>query len=70
MDAYSSASRLCEEEYLDRPPLLATAQDTTDSNADTKDIVTAVIVPSHLQHILFEVFKVSENMELFANHIH
>merc|ERR1719295_875216 len=56
-EAYSAASILCDNEYFDHPKLRATAIDTKDGNLDTKGRVTAVYVPAHLHHILFEVFK-------------
>lgn len=55
--AYAAASLLCDNEYFDHPKLVATAVDTTDRNNDTKGRVTAVYVPAHLHHIMFEVFK-------------
>jgi len=55
--AYNAASLLCDSEYFDHPALKARAVDTTDQNVDTQGRVTAVYVPSHLHHILFEVFK-------------
>jgi len=55
--AYNAASLLCDSEYFDHPQLISRAVDTTDQNIDTQGRVTAVYVPSHLHHILFEVFK-------------
>jgi len=55
--AYNAASLLCDSEYFDHPSLISRAVDTTDQNLDTQGRVTAVYVPSHLHHILFEVFK-------------
>eukprot|EP00088_Acartia_fossae_P012458 TRINITY_DN16423_c0_g1_i2.p1 TRINITY_DN16423_c0_g1~~TRINITY_DN16423_c0_g1_i2.p1 ORF type:complete len:452 (-),score=78.00 TRINITY_DN16423_c0_g1_i2:1181-2536(-) len=56
-EAYSAASLLCDNEYFDHPELKSRAVDTTDENAETQGRVTAVYVPAHLHHILFEVFK-------------
>jgi len=55
--AYNAASLLCDNEYFDHPELKSRAVDTTDENSETQGRVTAVYVPAHLHHILFEVFK-------------
>jgi len=55
--AYVAASDLCDMEYLHHPQLRATAMDTTDNDIETQKTVTASVVPSHLHHILFEIFK-------------
>jgi len=55
--AYQAASLLCDNEYFDHPKLVATAVDTTDENIESQGRVTAVYVPAHLHHILFEIFK-------------
>ena len=57
-DAYNAAAVMCDQEYFDHPQLKATAMDTTDENRETQENVTATYVPSHLHHILFEIFKV------------
>ena len=56
-DAYNAARVLCEREYLDSPRLKATCLDTTDSNPETRDQVSAAMVPAHLHHIMFEILK-------------
>ncbi|XP_023331729.1 pyruvate dehydrogenase (acetyl-transferring) kinase, mitochondrial [Eurytemora carolleeae] len=56
-EAYSAASLLCDNEYFDHPKLVSTAVDTTDENINTRGRITAVYVPAHLHHILFEIFK-------------
>jgi len=56
-DAYDAASVMCDQEYFDHPKLKATAMDTSDENKETQDKVTSIYVPSHLHHILFEIFK-------------
>jgi len=56
-DAYDAASIMCDQEYLEHPKLIATAMDASDDNEATQEKVTAVYVPSHLHHILFEIFK-------------
>ena len=56
-DAFSSAAMLCEAQFQDSPKLEVTAEDISDQKDETKNIVTASVVPDHLQHILFEVFK-------------
>lgn len=56
-EAYNAASLLCDNEYFDHPELKSRAVDTTDENIETQGRVTAVYVPAHLHHILFEVFK-------------
>ena len=57
-DAYLTAANLCDREYMDHPKLIATALDTSDENVETQDEVSASYVPSHLHHIMFEIFKV------------
>ena len=37
---------------------IATALDTSDVNIKTQEKVSASYVPSHLHHIMFEIFKV------------
>jgi len=56
-DAYNAAAVMCDQEYFDHPELKATAMDTSDENTETQENVTATYVPSHLHHILFEIFK-------------
>jgi len=56
-NAYDAASVLCDGEYFDHPNLKISSEDVTDTNVDTQKVVTATYVPSHLHHILFEVFK-------------
>merc|ERR1719481_1908608 len=56
-DAYDAASIMCDQEYFEHPKLTATAMDASDDNEATQEKVTAVYVPSHLHHILFEIFK-------------
>jgi pyruvate dehydrogenase kinase 2/3/4 len=55
--AYETASVLCDGEYFDHPRLEVSALDTSDDNTETQGQVTATYVPSHLHHILFEIFK-------------
>ena len=54
-DAYEASSIMCDHEYFDHPKLKAIAVDVSDHNEEK---VTATYVPSHLHHILFEIFKV------------
>jgi len=56
-DAYDAASIMCDQEYFEHPKLIATALDTSDINEATQEKVSATYVPSHLHHILFEIFK-------------
>eukprot|EP00090_Calanus_glacialis_P003736 TRINITY_DN12768_c0_g1_i1.p1 TRINITY_DN12768_c0_g1~~TRINITY_DN12768_c0_g1_i1.p1 ORF type:complete len:323 (-),score=75.87 TRINITY_DN12768_c0_g1_i1:75-926(-) len=56
-DAYDAASVMCDQEYFEHPKLIATAMDTSDLNEATQEKVSATYVPSHLHHILFEIFK-------------
>jgi len=56
-DAYDAAAVLCDGEYFDHPRMQMVAQDITDTDPDTLNKVSAVYVPAHLHHILFEVFK-------------
>ncbi|KAK8388511.1 hypothetical protein O3P69_020472 [Scylla paramamosain] len=50
-DAYANARFLCDQYYLASPELILTHH-----NAD-KNPVSVVYVPSHLYHMLFELFK-------------
>ena len=59
-DAYDAASIMCDQEYFEHPKLIATAMDTSDLNEATQEKVSATYVPSHLHHILFEIFKVEK----------
>ena len=65
-DAYDAASIMCDQEYFEHPELVATAMDASDMNEATKDKVSATYVPSHLHHILFEIFKVNYS-EAYSN---
>lgn len=56
-EAYSAACTLCDNEYFDHPKLITNAVDTSDENVETQGRVTAIYVPAHLHHILFEIFK-------------
>merc|ERR1712130_520336 len=67
-DAYDAASIMCDQEYLEHPKLIATAMDASDDNEATQEKVTAVYVPSHLHHILFEIFKVGIFFRYYASH--
>ena len=60
-DAYLTAATLCDREYMDHPEMLASALDTSDHNTKTQEKVSASYVPSHLHHIMFEIFKVRVN---------
>eukprot|EP00062_Callorhinchus_milii_P016102 gi/632967037/ref/XP_007899750.1/ PREDICTED: pyruvate dehydrogenase kinase, isozyme 2 isoform X1 [Callorhinchus milii] len=53
-DAYESAKLLCDQYYMDSPAL-----ETDEHNAvnGSKQPVYIVYVPSHLYHMLFELFK-------------
>jgi len=57
LKAYTTAANLCDREYMDHPELVATALDTSDENIKTQEVVSASYVPSHLHHIMFEIFK-------------
>ena len=57
-NAYDAAAGICDVEYFEHPHLKVTALDTSDTNASTRVNVTSTLVPSHLHHILFEIFKV------------
>ena len=59
-DAYDAASVMCDQEYFEHPKLISTAMDTSDQNEATQEKVSATYVPSHLHHILFEIFKVGQ----------
>ncbi|XP_033126209.1 pyruvate dehydrogenase (acetyl-transferring) kinase isozyme 2, mitochondrial-like [Anneissia japonica] len=52
-DAYDSARYLCDQYYLASPELEITTQNGSDHTSD----INMVYVPSHLYHILFEIFK-------------
>ena len=53
-----TAASLCDREYMEHPEMIATALDTSDVNIKTQEKVSASYVPSHLHHIMFEIFKV------------
>lgn len=61
--AYESARFLCEQYYLSAPEMVYTSYDASkrkDSEIVQEkhsDKVSFVYVPSHLYHILFELFK-------------
>ena len=57
-DAYLTAATLCDREYMEHPEMLASALDTSDVNTRTQEKVSGSYVPSHLHHIMFEIFKV------------
>lgn len=72
-DAYDAAAVLCDGEYFDHPKIILHSQDLSDSNMDTQTKVTAIYVPAHLHHMLFEVFKNSMRATLEfaeAKHLH
>uniref|UniRef100_A0A7N6ABK3 Protein-serine/threonine kinase n=1 Tax=Anabas testudineus TaxID=64144 RepID=A0A7N6ABK3_ANATE len=52
-DAFHSAKMLCDQYYLHSPDLLLQEM----NNKKTKHPVSMVYVPSHLYHMLFELFK-------------
>lgn len=52
-DAYENARFLCDQYYLDSPPLEMTEHNEFEGNAP----IRIVYVPSHLYHMLFELFK-------------
>lgn len=52
-DAYENARFLCDQYYLDSPPLEMTEHNEFEENAP----IRIVYVPSHLYHMLFELFK-------------
>jgi len=55
--AYDAAAGLCDGEYFDHPKMVIHSQDLSDSNVDTQGNVSAIYVPAHLHHMVFEVFK-------------
>ena len=65
--AYESARFLCEQYYLSAPEMVYTAYDHSKRSVNLgpgqiaqemrNDDVSFVYVPSHLYHILFELFK-------------
>lgn len=52
-DAYESARYLCDQYYLASPELKLTEHNSQDKNSP----IRIVYVPSHLYHMLFELFK-------------
>ncbi|XP_061612817.1 pyruvate dehydrogenase (acetyl-transferring) kinase isozyme 2, mitochondrial isoform X1 [Phyllopteryx taeniolatus] len=52
-DAFRSAEMLCEQYYLRSPPLILQEMNTK----KTRQPIGIVYVPSHLYHMLFELFK-------------
>ncbi|GFR76039.1 [Pyruvate dehydrogenase (acetyl-transferring)] kinase, mitochondrial, partial [Elysia marginata] len=55
-DAYENARFLCEQYYLTAPELQVVSKNSSTAEND-KDPIQIVYVPSHLYHILFELFK-------------
>lgn len=53
LDAYENARYLCDQYYLASPELKMTQYNGVDKNAP----IRIVYVPSHLYHMLFELFK-------------
>lgn len=53
LDAYENARYLCDQYYLASPELKMTQYNGVDTNAP----IRIVYVPSHLYHMLFELFK-------------
>lgn len=53
LDAYENARYLCDQYYLASPELKMTQINGVDKNAP----IRIVYVPSHLYHMLFELFK-------------
>ncbi|XP_063228794.1 pyruvate dehydrogenase (acetyl-transferring) kinase, mitochondrial isoform X2 [Bacillus rossius redtenbacheri] len=54
-DAYENARFLCDQYYLSSPELVV--QQHADGDSDPASPIRIVYVPSHLYHILFELFK-------------
>lgn len=52
-DAYENARYLCDQYYLASPPLNLIENNSQEKNAP----IRIVYVPSHLYHMLFELFK-------------
>lgn len=63
-DAYHDARFLCEQYYLAAPALNLEVINRVDSpsmsssSAGEKQKINVVYIPSHLHHMLFELFKV------------
>ncbi|RUS90329.1 hypothetical protein EGW08_001927, partial [Elysia chlorotica] len=55
-DAYENARFLCEQYYLKAPELHIVSKNSSASES-AQDPIQIVYVPSHLYHILFELFK-------------
>lgn len=53
IDAYENARFLCDQYYLASPELVLTQHNELEKNTP----IRIVYVPSHLYHMLFEVFK-------------
>lgn len=53
LDAYENARYLCDQYYLASPELKLTQHNGVEKNAS----IRIVYVPSHLYHMLFELFK-------------
>jgi hypothetical protein len=58
-DAYENARFLCERYYLTSPSLKLEMHNAADP---TNSKITIVAVPSHLYHIMFELFKVCDHV--------
>ncbi|KAM9463114.1 pyruvate dehydrogenase (acetyl-transferring) kinase isozyme 2, mitochondrial [Clarias gariepinus] len=52
-DAYESAKMLCDQYYLSSPDLVLREHNSNNIN----QLISIVYVPSHLYHMLFELFK-------------
>lgn len=63
-DAYENARFLCDRYYLTSPSLKLQC---FNSFQPTKRI-TVVVVPSHLYHIMFELFKVPSYRQDYCSH--
>ncbi|XP_059150390.1 pyruvate dehydrogenase (acetyl-transferring) kinase, mitochondrial-like [Physella acuta] len=55
-DAYENARFLCEQYYLAAPELVITSKNNAVTESEN-DPIQIVYVPSHLYHMLFELFK-------------
>uniref|UniRef100_A0A0B7AGD7 Protein-serine/threonine kinase n=1 Tax=Arion vulgaris TaxID=1028688 RepID=A0A0B7AGD7_9EUPU len=55
-DAYENARFLCEQYYLAAPELIIRSKNSSLSESES-DPIQIVYVPSHLYHMLFELFK-------------
>ncbi|XP_012691962.1 pyruvate dehydrogenase (acetyl-transferring) kinase isozyme 1, mitochondrial [Clupea harengus] len=66
-DAYENARNLCDRYYMNSPELIL--EEFNVKNVESGSAISVVYVPSHLYHMLFELFKnaMRATMELYGD---